>query len=48
MVTNFSISNGNEVDLPQYDDTELNDALDDLEDKLDDVRDELEESKRKH
>ncbi len=41
----LSISNGNEVDLPQYDDTELNDALDDLEDKLDDVRDELEESK---
>lgn len=41
----LSISNGNEVDLPQYDDTELNDAIDDLEDKLDDVRDELEESK---
>ena len=41
----LSISNGNEVDLPQYDDTELNNALDDLEDKLDDVRDELAESK---
>ena len=41
----LSISNGNEVDLPQYDDTELNNALDDLEDKLDDVRDELEDSK---
>lgn len=41
----LSISDGNEVDLPQYDDKELNDALDDLEDKLADVRDELTDSK---